>query len=368
MNDGPLTQKFAFHGLPVVVSCDIPSIQREVRRVLGPSAVSAWPSGFVPVAGTIVPFDAADVMRHVTSTATHYSDIDQLAEIYRDQDHYWLVDDRWGICELNMLRPQWRSWILPRPIVDPVHCAEMAVLWPMAQLLRARSLNLIPAASASLGKWGVLIISPYGIEPELAAMAHAGYRIIGQRWTALREEEDGRLTLLHVPGRVERFAPPHLRTIGEAPAASWVDLTEGQPWAAGTDAFCDAVIIVDPGRRPRPSIKPLQPGPTNDLLRRFWPMIDLEPDRRASGLLPARMARRCSGARVQLSIRNPREILTLLDELRRQPRPRSTSITGLVTVSLPPKKTATTMLAPATNGPALAKTKAASKSPRKQAV
>src|SRR5687767_15245632 len=35
-------------------------------------------------------------------------------------------------------------------------------------------------------------------------------RLVGQRWTAVREE-DGKIDLLHLPGRVQRVVTPRLR-------------------------------------------------------------------------------------------------------------------------------------------------------------
>jgi hypothetical protein len=219
------------------------------------------------------------------------------------------------MAEVNLLRGQWRSWVLPRPTLDPVRCAEWAVLWPMAQLLRGRGLHLLPAMSAVRDGWAVLILGAGGLGPELSAMLEAGYRLIGQRWTAVREEE-GRLALLHLPGRVERAGPrfggASLGACG-AGASAWMDLTGGQPHSHQNHAFCDAVLVAAPGRRPCPAVRDLPPSEALALLRKSWPIAELHPTRR-SGPLPGKLARLCRCAEVQLS-RDPRDLPALLELL-----------------------------------------------------
>src|SRR6185312_12641009 len=101
---------------------------------------------------------------------------------------YWTIDDRWGISEINMLRGQWQSWVVDQPRVDPMRLFEGSVLWPLAQLLKTRGLHLIPAVAAARGPLAVLMISPVSLGPELAALIAGGFKLIGQRWTFLREE------------------------------------------------------------------------------------------------------------------------------------------------------------------------------------
>ena len=84
----------------------------------------------------------------------------------------------------------------------------------MAQLLRARGLYMVPASSATLAGRTFLMLSPFPLEPELTALIRGGYRVIGQSWTAIREE-DGRFKLLHLPGHVERSIPPGMRLASE---------------------------------------------------------------------------------------------------------------------------------------------------------
>jgi hypothetical protein len=215
--------------------------------------------------------------------------------------------------EVNFLRGSWRSWVLPRPQLDPVRVAEMAVLWPAAQLLRPRGLYLLPAASAVRNGWAFLLLCPFGLEPELTALARAGYKIIGQRWTAVREEE-GRLALLHLPGVVERGLTTRVRDASGEPGARWVDLNGQFLGSTQNHAFCDAVLVADAGRRAQTALTELNPNDALHLLRQAWPIVELHPHRRHSPL-PLKLSQQCRCAEVQLS-RTAGELLPLLDSFR----------------------------------------------------
>jgi hypothetical protein len=287
----PARMRFAVHGPAVEVECSATSLGPQVRRLLGPFAVADWPDGFASVHGVVRPYEEADVVRHLSPAARALPRTNDLFELYEEGERFWVVDDRWGMAEINFLKGQWRSWVLPWPQLDPAGCAEMAVLWPLAQLLRPRGLYLLPAASVARDEWAALLVCPFGAEPELAALEEGGYTVIGRRWTALREE-DGRVALMHMP---------HTGTAGIA----------GQ-WRH--HAFCDAVLVAEPGRRAHASLKDLDPTSAAAVLRRAWPIAELHPSRRHSAL-PAKLSQLCRCAEVQLS-RDPSEILPLLESLR----------------------------------------------------
>lgn len=318
--------KLAVHGAAVEVECAIESLHEPLALMLDPFREPEWPQGFTPAAGVVLPYDQAQVLRHLSPTARKLQRTNDLVEIYNHDERFWIIDDRWGISEINVIKGQWRSWVLPNPRTDPWRCAEMAVLWPMAQVLRARAVYLVPAASVVRDGWATLIISPFSIEPELSALIRDGYRIIGQRWTALREE-DGRLALLHMPGRVERSLGPRLRT-PLTENERWVDLRREFRGAGQNHAFCDSVLIVEPGRRPRAHLRCLEPGLALQTLRRAWPITELHPQRRF-GQLPMKLSTIGACAQVQLS-RNPNDLLALLHSFREAPpQPANQHVTPL---------------------------------------
>jgi len=327
-------RQFALHGLAIELACDVPTLSARVEHLLGSFAVTGFPEGFSLSSGVVSRYQQTDVLRHLSPTATRVTTPGNLLELYEEDERFWLVDDRWGLAEINLLKSQWRSWVLPWPTVDAVEVEEMAILWPLAQILRSKGLYLMPAVSVVRDGWGVLLISPFGLEEELAALVGTGYKIVGQRWTAIREEE-GRMAMLHVPGEVRRnsqqtpacghpvgsrqwaddsIALPGMLASANA-EAGWVDLMGEYLGAQRNHAFCDVVVRVERGRRPRSSLNQVDPQVAATALRQSWPMVELHPQRR-QGQLAAKLARYCDAWSVQLSER-PREILTMLDAIRR---------------------------------------------------
>ncbi|HVT89446.1 MAG TPA: hypothetical protein VHD56_11380, partial [Tepidisphaeraceae bacterium] len=177
---------------------------------------------------------------------------------------------------------------------------EQSIIWPIAQLLRLRGLCLIPAAAVVRDGWGALLLANFNLEPELTAMIHAGWRVLGQNWVAIRQDRD-QMMMLHMPGRVNRNGQP-------------VDLTSEFCGSSASVANCDAILLAIPGRRPTADVRRISPTNAPASLRRAWPIAELHPHRR-QGQWPARLAHRCNIFDIQLS-RNPREILGLLDLAR----------------------------------------------------
>lgn len=328
-------RRFAIHGLALELRCDLPGVLSEVHTLFHPFEVSAWPEGFTPVVGTVEPFDAACVQRHVSANARRFQSVNQSVELYQDGDRFWLIDDRWGMSEIDLFKGHWRSWLLPHPTADATVCAETAVVWPLAQLLRAKGLHLLPVVSVARNGWGALIFSSFGIEPELSALARNGYQIIGQRWTAVREE-DGRVAMLHIPGWVERQTAPRLRYRGIEPAVGRLDLHGEFIGSFQHHAFCDVALVTEPCRRPQAHLRELGHSAAINVLKRAWPLVDLRPQRRA-GQLPPRLAQSCLCAELQLS-RDPRDLLRLLEGIR-PPRPTSAMVAARPVVSLSPAVT-----------------------------
>ena len=303
-------RKLALYGPAVELECLVPELDGPVGRTLGGFSVTEWPTGFGVTRGSIRPYDESEVIRRLPTAARPLHREGELIELFEHEERFWVIDDRWGMAEINVLRGQWRSWILPQPKLDPVRLLDTAVLWPLAQLLKNKGVYLVPAVAVARGTTGVLLLSPCTMELELTALLGGTYDIIAQRWTVIREEE-GRVSLFHLPGRTERQLPPRLRSEG---IDDWIDLTAQRPLQARRHAFCDAVLVAEPGRRPRAHLRELATLDAVNLLRRSWPMSELHPQRR-HGQLPVRLAQLCRCYQLQLS-REPRDLFALLESMR----------------------------------------------------
>ncbi len=312
-----LLRRFDVHGHGVEISMAAPDLRREVDDLLGDFQTLHAPGPAIH--GRLLRYDPATVRRCLSAKAVRVTGAGEALELYQEDERFWIIDDRWGLCELNLLKGQWRSWLLPQFLGVASHeVAEMAVLWPMAQLLRNRGLTLLPAVSIARAGWAGLLISPYGIEAELSTLIHAGYRVIGQRWTAIRQHDD-QFDLLRMPGRVERTGSPASPRFGWATAGRSVqhyrvDLTAENLGASLSHSHCDAVMAVAPGRRPRADVRAIPRAMAAGALRAAWPMHELHPQRH-SGQLPLRLARAVACSQLQLS-RNPCEILKVLERVQ----------------------------------------------------
>src|SRR4051794_14321565 len=256
--------RVSIHGLATTVRNHIPSLEAPLRRALGEFEVGAFPPGFSATEGSLRHYDKQEVLKHLSSTAVRITAPGDGLELYQEGERFWLIDDRWGLMEMNLLKSQWKSWILPEPALAVDQVIELAVTWPLAQLLRAKGLYLLPAATVARASWGMMLVCPFSLEPELTTLLRCGIRLLGQRWSALRDEE-GRVGMLHVPGHVERMPAPRLRGAAKNPATgttnnvpisaplgaatATVDLESEFPGAAIGHAFCDTVVLVEPGRR-----------------------------------------------------------------------------------------------------------------------
>ncbi len=303
--------RFEFHGLPIEIDCDVREVEPELERVLGRFSADGLSPDVQPSFGSINPYNEAEVLRRLSPRARRVNGANEPAELYADGERFWLIDDRWGMVEINLLKSQWRAWLLPHPRIDAVRRAEMAILWPLAQLLRAKGLYLLPAASVVRNGLGILLLSPLGLTPDLTALVRAGCRVVGQRWTAVRER-DGRMEMLHVPGMLERPVSPRMRLATSDLSPTWIDLAREHCGCEVSRATCDAVFVVARGRRPPGPLRQLTGGAL-DVVRAGWPIEELHPLRR-HGQLPAKLAAKCACYEVALS-RDPNDLLGLMDAL-----------------------------------------------------
>lgn len=304
----------------------LPLLETALSRALGEFAITdgqVTTSVTTPVEGTLKPYEKDEVLRHLSQSAVCVSSPRDPMELYQDEERFWLIDDRWGLAEMNLLKGQFRAWILPEAALDAHRVIENAIVWPLAQLLRGRGLYLMPAAGFVRAEVGLLILSPFGIEPELTALLRSGFRIVGQRWTALRDE-DGRVTMLHLPGRVERHRSPRLRSVATDPNGEWIDLESEFCGSAATHGAVTHVLLIEPGRRPTPMLRHIPKSNALPALRRAWPIAELHPHR-VNGQFPAKLSRRCEVFAARLSQRS-QDLLELLDAARGVPATRDRSL------------------------------------------
>ena len=329
-------QRFSVHGIAPEIDCQVPALEPELTRLLGGFRVASFAQRCQPTFGSIRPYSKPDVLRHLSSSARRVTLAhDQSGELYEDGERFWLIDDRWGMVEINLLKSQWRAWLLPHARVDAVRRAEAAMMWPMAQLLRAKGLYLLPAASVVRNGFGLLLLSPLEMAPELMVLVRAGCRVIGQRWTALREQ-DGKLEMLHLPGLVDRSATPYMRLAspGQDAPTAWCDLAHDHYGCELSRGACDAVFVIARGRRPQARLRALRENAA-EAIRAGWPIEELHPLRR-HGQLPAKLAAKCAAYEVELS-RDPHDLLRLMNALPQRGTGISVSINRAV---VPPARRA----------------------------
>lgn len=294
--------RFTLHGHAVSLLIEAPGLARvanaHLERLITPDAPPTIPT----IDGAVLQYRETDVLRHVSRDAVAVVEGDPhyhpLLEMFRSRDggRWWLVDERWGLCEIDLVGRQWRSFVLPEPSVDPVNLFEAAVWWPVAQLLRGVGLPLIPAASFGHNGRGVLILSRASLGPELLALPQHGIGIVGQRWTALREEPDGRVSLLAVPGLTSTRQPNRPLSIASDSLDDWFNAST---LLAANQVRCDLILIAEPMRRARAAAFPLTTAEALRQVKLAWPI----PPVGSAGVLnplPARLARGRSVHRVQL--------------------------------------------------------------------
>ncbi len=329
-------RKLIVHGQAVEVACACDELVPHLDHFAQPFREEAFPDGFNPIRGTIEPYGLEEVLKQLSVKAVRVSTGDQPFELYRDGDRYFRLENGVGLTLVDLVRRRWHSWVTPDALIDPIRLTDSVLLWPMAQLLAHRGLQMIPAAGLVRGSVGVMIVGEVPLEPELLSFIAAGYKLIGQRWVALREEQ-GRLAMLHLPGHVIHKSPPRapgvwtgpfgvtspVRTPRPATARftpiDWIDLHACHPRAIANHAYCDVVLVCGAGRRDEIRLKEVGWTAAINLLRRSWPAGDVPPGRRG-GKLVARMASRLRVADVQLS-RGEADLVSAVDALCAAPAP-----------------------------------------------
>jgi len=130
MLNGVSRRKLAIHGPVVELDCSVPFLDESLDVFLGEFAVNGWPKAFVPTTGMVHHYEESQVLSRLPAAARHINRIHDSMDIYEEGDRYWLVDDRWGMSEIDISRNQFRSWIVPQPSLDAFRVAELSVTFP----------------------------------------------------------------------------------------------------------------------------------------------------------------------------------------------------------------------------------------------
>ena len=302
-------------GSPVRIDCEDESLSRPLQAMLSGSTLSsdAGSGGASssttgsPVLGKLSAFDGSSILRRLPTTASHAGRVGRrtptggIADVYRDAEQFWIVDDEWGMAEIDLVRARWSAWLLPGAI-ERGEWTDAAVYWPLAQLLRSRRVWLFPAAVVSQGGRTTLIVGSYDLGPELSLLHTRGYAVLSRRWTTLVEGPDGKIVCRPWAGdgRTRRAAPRRPGSTAPVPAGEFE-----------FDTAIDAVLVIRPGRRVVGDILALSRDAAAMALRQAWSIEELHPRGRAP-MLPAVLSRHCRCATGHLS-RDPMDLGELLE-------------------------------------------------------
>ena len=285
----------------VEVRSHLPGLARALADRLPAGATAGRASAGVSgptIRGEIRPFDSDRLLRRLPAGARKVGcDGSDLVDVYADpsggpggEGRFWTVDESWGLCEIDLPRGRWTAWVLPHAAdggvgsVDAAAVVDAAVVRPAAHLLAGRGTHLVPAGSVVIAGRGVLVVGPFGAvgglvdrRPGAPTADRRAPRLLSAGWTAVREESGG-VTLRGLPG------------------------SSGADGSAVVDpvAWCDAVVLVDPGRHGSAGLVPLSGESAVVACRSAWPMPGLTRHRRG-GQFAARLARRCRVWRARLT-------------------------------------------------------------------
>lgn len=306
------TRNLDFHGLTVQVQSWVEDVVKAFNHLFGPMTLQG-PMNDPHVRGLIRPYEPAEVARCVSPRAKRLPSDDPTIELYQEDERIWMVDERWGMSELNLLKSSWRSWLLPQVRIDPLRLAEQAALWPLAQIARQRGLHAIPAAALIRRGWGVLMLSPIDLGPELIQLVRAGYRLIGQRWCVLRDDAE-RATMLRLPGAIEHRGPGPAAFRRDPAETAWIDLEGEFPGSAESRGQCHLAMIVERARQGVGRVNHLGPEEAAEQLRAAWTIAEPHASPRLSSIL-MKLSQKSQVVRVQLP-QDPGHLIGMLNSIR----------------------------------------------------
>lgn len=233
------------------------------------------------ITGAILPYDAGEVARRVSSDAkllqSGDSGFDQGAEVFAmpDGSRFWWINELWGLCEIDLIKRRFISFVLDRPRLGGIELMESAVYVPLSHLLQPHGVHLIPAVSLAQRGRGVLVLTPFALDNAIRAMADFGVGVLGQRWTCVaRDPQSGQWQLRYVPGRTLCPVSPARRTVGDA-ASLGLRYDASSPLMRRQPASCELVLSLDLMRGKSTSAKPVPKLEAGNLLRERWPISDL---------------------------------------------------------------------------------------------
>src|SRR5690242_1690643 len=91
------------HGPSVILDCAVPGLTPPIERLFDPFHAALLGRG-IPITGAVRPYDE-DVTGHLSASARRvpscHAATGELLELYEDGDRFWLVDERWGLAEID---------------------------------------------------------------------------------------------------------------------------------------------------------------------------------------------------------------------------------------------------------------------------
>ncbi len=263
--------------LPVRVDCQVEGFRSAVDELLAGWRPATGQSAAIHVA--LQPFDADAVSARVAADARRIARTRAPVELYHDSSRLWMVDERIGLVEVDFPGQRVTAFLAASTTVPADRAVEFALLRPLAQLLRAHGLHLLPARAIARGRRGALLLNGEGdIERELDLLKNRGYRLLAGRWIILCEG----------PGRWRM---------------SDVD----------RDVCCAAVLMVRPARKAKAHLSVLAGTAAEAALRSAWPVMELTPAPRPP-TASTRLATTARCAHLQLS-HDPADAVVLIESL-----------------------------------------------------
>src|SRR5689334_21220773 len=103
-----------------MLGCEVEAVEPQMQWMLGEFATTDWPDGFSATVGSVQPYEEKDVLRHLSPKARRVKYPGISMEVFQERERFWVVDERWGLSQINLIKGQWRSWVLEKRAIDDV--------------------------------------------------------------------------------------------------------------------------------------------------------------------------------------------------------------------------------------------------------